>query len=118
MRRNKNVIGFTVASFAVVSVVVKTKYSYEGLYRSYFSSYAGTCTAFLGVTSDPSSSQTNSAFPSFIAVIFILSIDDAEMFTSEMHDPYTRITVAWKTEQHKNTFKGHRCGAGQTPSEG
>ena len=44
--------------------------------------------------------------------------DDAEMFTSEMHDPYTRITVAWKTEQHKNTFKGHRCGAGQTPSEG
>ena len=56
MRRNTNVIGFTVASFAVVSVVVKTKYSYEGLYRSYFSSYAGTCTAFLGVTSDPSSS--------------------------------------------------------------
>ena len=74
MRRNTNVIGFAVASFAVVSVVVKTKYSSEGLYRSYFSSYAGTCTAFLGVTSDPSSSQTNSAFPSFIAVIFILSI--------------------------------------------
>ena len=43
--------------------------------------------------------------------------DDAEMFTSEMHDPCTRTTVAWKREQHKNDFKGHQCGAGQTPSE-
>ena len=31
------------------------------------------------------------------------------MFTSEMHDPYTRITVAWKIEQHKST---------KTPSKG
>ena len=28
------------------------------------------------------------------------------------------VAVACKREQHKNTFKGHRCGAGQTPSEG
>ena len=74
MRTNTNVIGFAVASFAVVSVVVITKLSSKGLYWSYFSSYAGTWTTFLRVTSDPSSSQTNSAFPSFIAVIFILSI--------------------------------------------
>nr|XP_023880301.1 probable glycosyltransferase At3g07620 [Quercus suber] len=67
MRRNTNVIGFAVASFAVISVVVITKFSSKGLYSSYFSSYAGTWTTFLGVTSDPSSSQTNSAFPSFIA---------------------------------------------------
>ena len=51
-------------------------------------------------------------------MIIFFANDDAEMFTSEMHDPYTQITVAWKIEQHKNTFKGHRCGAGQTPSEG
>ena len=51
-------------------------------------------------------------------MIIFFANDDAEMFTSEMHDPYTRITIAWKIEQHKNTFKGHRCGAGQTPSEG
>ena len=44
--------------------------------------------------------------------------DDVEMLTSEMHDPYTRMTVSWKIEQHKNAFKGHRCGAGQAPSEG
>ena len=31
--------------------------------------------------------------------------DDAEKLTSEVHDPYTRITVAWKIEQHRNTFK-------------
>ncbi|KAK4594198.1 hypothetical protein RGQ29_018043 [Quercus rubra] len=67
MRTNTNVIGFAVASFAVVSVVVITKLSSKGLYWSYFSSYAGTWTTFLRVTSDPSSSQTNSAFPSFIA---------------------------------------------------
>ena len=35
----------------------------------------------------------------------MLGIDDAEMLTSEVHDPYTRITVAWKIEQHRNTFK-------------
>ena len=28
------------------------------------------------------------------------------------------VTVTCKREQHRNTFKGHRCGAGQTPSEG
>ena len=28
------------------------------------------------------------------------------------------VAVAYKREQHRNTFKGHRCGAGQTPSEG
>ena len=27
------------------------------------------------------------------------------MLTSEVHDPYTRKTVAWKIEQHRNTFK-------------
>ena len=32
--------------------------------------------------------------------------DDAEMPTSEMHDPYTRKTVASKIKQHRNTFKG------------
>ena len=31
--------------------------------------------------------------------------DDAEKLTSEVHDPYTRIAVAWKIEQHKKTFK-------------
>ena len=50
-------------------------------------------------------------------ISFIVS-DDAEMLTSEMRDPYTRMIVAWKIEQYKNAFKGHRCGAGQTPSEG
>ena len=29
-----------------------------------------------------------------INAIFKVIIDDAEMLTSEMHDPYTRITVA------------------------
>ena len=31
--------------------------------------------------------------------------DDAEKLTSEVHDPYTRIVVAWKIEQHRKTFK-------------
>ena len=40
--------------------------------------------------------------------------DDAEMLTSEMHDPYTRTTGAWKIEQYKNTFKG---GSGVEPAK-
>ena len=28
------------------------------------------------------------------------------------------VAVAYKREQHKNTFRRHRCGAGQTPFEG
>ena len=28
------------------------------------------------------------------------------------------VAIACKREQHRNIFKGHRCGAGQTPSEG
>ena len=46
-------------------------------------------------------------------------LDDAEMLTSEMHDPYTRTTGAWKYENTKTPSKGGlRCGAGQIPSEG
>ena len=45
--------------------------------------------------------------------------DDAEMLTSEMHDPYTRITGAWKNRTvQKHLQRGLRCGAGQVPSEG
>ena len=28
------------------------------------------------------------------------------------------VAVAYKRDQHKNTSRRHRCGAGQTPSEG
>ena len=36
------------------------------------------------------------------------------MLTSEMHDPYTRTTGAWKKENTKNTFKG---GSGVEPAK-
>ena len=49
----------------------------------------------------------------------MLGVDDAEMLTSEMHDPYTRTTVAWKNRTvQKHIQRGLRCGAGQIPSEG
>ena len=55
----------------------------------------------------------------FILFINILTItDDAEMFTSEMHDPYARLPLPARGNNTEKTFKGHRCGAGQTPSEG
>ena len=54
-----------------------------------------------------------------ISISFIFLSDDAEMLTSEMHDPYTRTTVAWKKRTvQKRLQRGLRCGAGQIPSEG
>ena len=41
--------------------------------------------------------------------------NDAEKFTSEMHDPCARGRYLQGTE---TPSRGHRCGAGQTPSEG
>ena len=50
---------------------------------------------------------------------YLLRTDDAEMFTSEVHDPYARTTDAWKKESTKKRLLGGvRCGAGQIPSEG
>ena len=44
--------------------------------------------------------------------------DDAEMFTSEMHDPCARTTLPARDNKTETPSKGLRCGAGQTPSEG
>ena len=43
-----------------------------------------------------------------------MNIDDAEMLTSEMHDPYTRTTGAWKYENTKTPSKG---GSGVEPAK-
>ena len=46
-------------------------------------------------------------------------LDDAKMFTSEIHDPCVEQPVPENKKTQRKAFKrGVRCGAGQIPSEG
>ena len=49
-------------------------------------------------------------------LFFYFFIDDAEMLTSEMHDPYTRKTVAWK-KKNRTAQKHLQRGSGVEPAK-
>ena len=46
-----------------------------------------------------------------------IAIDDAVNLTSEMHDPCAQESSTHE-KKTRTPYRRHRCGAGQTPSEG
>ena len=57
-----------------------------------------------------------------ISLIFVnqlvnMGVDDAVKFTSEMHDPCAQESPTHE-KKTRTPYRKHRCGAGQTPSEG